>query len=254
MRPFDVHARLCGMRSRWPARRSSAKEIRLSLGLERPAVPWSRATRCGLKQVFWNMIKNAAKFTPKSAAASRVETSASADDPDELEIRVTDTGIGMTPERARRGYSSAFSQGDHATRLGATVSAAWAGPGDLAGDGKAPPGLHQRHERGPRPGNDRSSSSCRSSRRAPTPTRRPGSREPGPRRRPDPRTEAPLRRDTTRRGSRLDLQCAGDLLTRRNYVVTAAPASPRRAPRRRRASSTSSSPTSGCRTATATSS
>lgn len=64
-----------------------------------------------LKQVFWNVIKNAAKFTPPAGHIT-VETVNPAN-PETLEVRVTDTGIGMTPGEIGRIFE-AFSQGDHA--------------------------------------------------------------------------------------------------------------------------------------------
>jgi signal transduction histidine kinase/CheY-like chemotaxis protein len=63
-----------------------------------------------LQQVFWNVLKNAVKFTPEGGAI-RVETSIR--DGVCLVISVTDTGIGMTREELDRAFE-AFSQGDHA--------------------------------------------------------------------------------------------------------------------------------------------
>ncbi len=68
-----------------------------------------------LKQVFWNVLKNAAKFTP-AAGRITIETSIAADGA-RLLLRVADTGIGMTPVELERIFL-AFSQGDHATHSG----------------------------------------------------------------------------------------------------------------------------------------
>ena len=67
-----------------------------------------------LKQVFWNVIKNAAKFTPP-AGRIVIETRAVAEN-EILEVSVTDTGIGMLPEEIARIFE-AFSQGDHAFQV-----------------------------------------------------------------------------------------------------------------------------------------
>src|SRR5260370_31748038 len=49
-----------------------------------------------LQQVFWNLIKNSVKFTPGKGRII-IETANPA--PEEIEIRITDTGIGIEPEK-----------------------------------------------------------------------------------------------------------------------------------------------------------
>ena len=66
-----------------------------------------------LKQIFWNVIKNAAKFTPEKGQII-IGTIA---DGAELTVKVTDTGIGMLPAELARIFE-AFSQGDHAKQGG----------------------------------------------------------------------------------------------------------------------------------------
>lgn len=63
-----------------------------------------------LQQVFWNVLKNAAKFTPMGGKVA-VETHVV--DRNRLLVRVTDSGMGMTPAELARVFE-AFSQGDHA--------------------------------------------------------------------------------------------------------------------------------------------
>lgn len=63
-----------------------------------------------LQQVFWNVLKNAAKFTP---VGGRVTVETHVADRNRLLLRVTDSGIGLTPAELKRIFE-AFSQGDHA--------------------------------------------------------------------------------------------------------------------------------------------
>jgi len=63
-----------------------------------------------LQQVFWNLLKNAVKFTP----AEGTITLTTRCDNTRLIIELADTGIGMEPEEIARVFK-AFSQGEHAT-------------------------------------------------------------------------------------------------------------------------------------------
>jgi CheY-like chemotaxis protein len=67
-----------------------------------------------VQQVFWNVLKNAVKFTPVSGTIT-VGTRA---DEGNVIIEVTDTGIGMEPHELSRIFN-AFAQGDHAEAGGA---------------------------------------------------------------------------------------------------------------------------------------
>lgn len=62
-----------------------------------------------LQQVFWNVLKNAAKFTPPGG---RIQVTTREQD-SELTIRVTDTGVGMERDELARVFD-AFVQGNHA--------------------------------------------------------------------------------------------------------------------------------------------
>lgn len=64
-----------------------------------------------LQQVFWNILKNAAKFTPEGGRISVVTREAANDSL--IRLQVTDSGIGMTKDEINRVFL-AFSQGDHA--------------------------------------------------------------------------------------------------------------------------------------------
>jgi CheY-like chemotaxis protein/anti-sigma regulatory factor (Ser/Thr protein kinase) len=63
-----------------------------------------------LQQVFWNVLKNAAKFTPEDGNIS-VGTRAQAET-GELIITISDSGIGLTSDEIGRIFE-AFTQGDH---------------------------------------------------------------------------------------------------------------------------------------------
>ncbi len=64
-----------------------------------------------LKQIFWNVIKNAVKFTPPEGEVSIVSRTNA--DNRTMSVAITDTGIGMTAEENARIFA-AFAQGDHA--------------------------------------------------------------------------------------------------------------------------------------------
>ena len=84
------------------------KQIGLTLELC-PADPAVHADEVRLHQIFWNLIKNAVKFTPeggKISIASRVAGG-------QVEVSIADTGIGLTPDEMTNIFD-AFSQGDHA--------------------------------------------------------------------------------------------------------------------------------------------
>lgn len=60
-----------------------------------------------LQQVFWNLIKNSVKFTPEKGRIT-IETLNPV--PGKIEVRITDTGIGITPDAIDRIFD-AFEQG-----------------------------------------------------------------------------------------------------------------------------------------------
>lgn len=109
MRPVDVHSLLQEALVMVQGD-VQQKELELDLRLKAPqSLVLGDDVR--LKQVFWNVFKNAAKFTPERGRIS-VQTEASSDGVG-LVIRVADTGLGMTPEEIGRIFTS-FAQGDHA--------------------------------------------------------------------------------------------------------------------------------------------
>src|SRR5207237_5172713 len=60
-----------------------------------------------LQQVFWNLVKNSVKFTP---ANGRITMTTSNTLPDNIEVRITDTGIGIEEEKIGKIFN-AFEQG-----------------------------------------------------------------------------------------------------------------------------------------------
>jgi signal transduction histidine kinase/ActR/RegA family two-component response regulator len=60
-----------------------------------------------LQQVFWNLIKNGVKFTPENG---RINVETLNPNPDEVQIRIQDTGIGIEPDKMDRIFN-AFEQG-----------------------------------------------------------------------------------------------------------------------------------------------
>ena len=60
-----------------------------------------------LQQVFWNLIKNAVKFTPSDG---RIVIETLNPTPDKIEIKITDTGIGIEEARLEKVFN-AFEQG-----------------------------------------------------------------------------------------------------------------------------------------------
>jgi signal transduction histidine kinase len=61
-----------------------------------------------LQQIFWNLLKNAVKFTPNGGQIT-IETGVSGN---KLAVKIADTGIGMTADEASHIFT-AFSQGNH---------------------------------------------------------------------------------------------------------------------------------------------
>ncbi len=60
-----------------------------------------------LQQVFWNLVKNSVKFTPPNG---RIIVETLNPTPEEIEVRVTDTGIGIEADKLERIFN-AFEQG-----------------------------------------------------------------------------------------------------------------------------------------------
>ncbi len=105
----DVHAIL---RDALATIESDAAEKGVTLTLELGADDVRvRADAVRLQQVFWNVLKNAVKFTPQGG---RIAITTRERGPEgRIEVVVADTGIGMTMAEIARVFD-AFTQGDHA--------------------------------------------------------------------------------------------------------------------------------------------
>lgn len=111
MRPVDVHTLL---HEAMAMVRADLVEKKLALTLKLEAArPTVQGDDVRLKQIFWNVFKNAVKFTAPGGAIT-VETG-NVPENGHIAIRVVDTGIGMTPVELGRVFE-AFSQGDHAAQ------------------------------------------------------------------------------------------------------------------------------------------
>ena len=158
------------------------KELRPRRSTWPPADHHVNADPARLQQVFWNLIKNAVKFTPEGGSiAIRTRNEADADGPaSRLVIEVADTGIGIEPERPAPDLRPVPAGRDRRSPAG---SAAWAWAWRSArGSSRRTAGPIDGREPGQGPGDDlpgRPRRPARAPGRRPTAGRR-------PRRRPRP--------------------------------------------------------------------
>lgn len=89
------------------------KHLTLNLKLE-AAEPFVFADPVRLQQVFWNLLQNAAKFTPPNGG---ITVATETNSRHILTIKVTDTGLGLTEDELKRIFRP-FSQGDHGAEQG----------------------------------------------------------------------------------------------------------------------------------------
>ncbi|MGH8093308.1 MAG: MASE1 domain-containing protein [Chthoniobacterales bacterium] len=108
--PVDAHEAITQVveMCRWEIDR---KTLQLALELRAHAFH-VEADPAKFKQIIWNLLKNAIKFTPEMGA---IAITSSDDEPGKLSIAVRDTGIGIEPELIGRVFN-AFEQGDESYR------------------------------------------------------------------------------------------------------------------------------------------
>ncbi len=109
LRPHDVHSILRDALATVRGELEAKKIVpTLQLAATQPAV-LGDAVR--LQQVFWNVLKNAVKFTPDAGTITIVTR---IDAPtDTVSVEIVDSGIGLVPGELERIFD-AFTQGDHA--------------------------------------------------------------------------------------------------------------------------------------------
>lgn len=107
LRPVDAHAALrAALETTQPEINAKKLTLRLDWRAQETGL---RADTVRLQQILWNVLKNAAKFTP-AGGTIRIETD---NEDDDLVIKVTDTGVGMDRAELNRVFD-AFAQGNHA--------------------------------------------------------------------------------------------------------------------------------------------
>ena len=107
MKPVDVHIALHDALGTVRADIDKKKIVmNLNLAADRPIV---RGDAVRLRQIFWNVLKNAVKFTP---AAGQISVETRVLPGDRLLVVIADTGIGMDQAELERVFG-AFAQGTH---------------------------------------------------------------------------------------------------------------------------------------------
>jgi two-component system, chemotaxis family, CheB/CheR fusion protein len=95
--------------------RADAEAKGLALALElRAGRPFVWADPARLRQILWNLIGNAVKYTPQGG---QILLGTADDEHGRLEVRVSDTGVGIDPEALARIFD-AFEQGERTLRRG----------------------------------------------------------------------------------------------------------------------------------------
>src|SRR5206468_739344 len=113
-----------------------------------------------LQQVFWNLIKNSVKFTPEGGRITMATSDRSAN---EVEIRITDTGIGIESDKIDKIFN-AFEQGQ------TSITRRFGGLGLGLAISKAMVDAHGGKIRVESPGKDRGSTFALELKTVPTPS------------------------------------------------------------------------------------
>jgi signal transduction histidine kinase/DNA-binding response OmpR family regulator len=94
-----------------PLLERNANELALRVA---PGVGLMRADQVKVRQILFNLLSNASKFTEKGRVTLAVERRVVAGSEPLIEFRVRDTGIGMTPEQVKKLFKP-FTQADAST-------------------------------------------------------------------------------------------------------------------------------------------
>lgn len=112
LRPVDLHQFL---RASWERLKAEAAEKALQVDFELAPTPaWVQADPVRLQQVFWNIIRNAVRFTH---AQGRVTIRSYASEAAWWSVEIADNGVGIEPPELNRIFVP-FEQGNHGHRFG----------------------------------------------------------------------------------------------------------------------------------------
>lgn len=111
-KPTDVHALL---QASWDLLKAEVEEKPLTIRFDLAAEPaWVEADPVRLQQVFWNVIKNAVRFSPQKG---EIVIRSVSDRPGWIRIQIVDRGIGIEPADCERIFLP-FDQGPNGHRVG----------------------------------------------------------------------------------------------------------------------------------------
>jgi signal transduction histidine kinase/CheY-like chemotaxis protein/HPt (histidine-containing phosphotransfer) domain-containing protein len=110
---FDVHD-LCESVVEMLAHKAAEREVELICDIGDRLPRWVSGDPTKLRQVIINLVNNAIKFTERGEVVLRGMVVSQGDDSIEIRVTVTDTGIGIPPEKRDRLFKS-FSQVDATT-------------------------------------------------------------------------------------------------------------------------------------------
>ncbi|MBY0525277.1 MAG: PAS domain S-box protein [Gemmataceae bacterium] len=111
--PFDLHAEL-GQTVKLLGEPAQRRGLELTCAVTADAPQKVMGDRGRLRQILLNLLGNAIKFTEKGGVSIRVFRPATNDRPSMLAFEITDTGIGIAPEKLRSIFEP-FEQADTST-------------------------------------------------------------------------------------------------------------------------------------------
>ncbi|MEO8439139.1 MAG: response regulator [Spartobacteria bacterium] len=110
LRPIDAHAAL---RHAHNILRSDIQQREINFTLDLAAARHTiKADAVRLQQIFWNVLKNAVKFTPRGGSVT-VRTCNPPENPEALDVEVMDTGVGIAPEMVDKVFDAFIQEDDN---------------------------------------------------------------------------------------------------------------------------------------------